>query len=92
MRPEADGCATRESEAYASAIYWADDDGAWCKLGATQWQCLVPGTGGLRAAATYPVEMLFRHTRRRRRRDKQDGTPTDPPAPPTTPSSDGPPP
>ena len=52
MRPEADGCATRESEAYASAIYWADDDGAWCKLGATQWQCLVPGTGGLRAAAT----------------------------------------
>ena len=44
--------AAAESEAYASAIYWADDDGAWCKLGATQWQCLVPGTGGLRAAAT----------------------------------------
>ena len=44
--------AAAESEAYASAIYWADADGAWCKLGATQWQCLVPGTGGLRAAAT----------------------------------------
>ena len=44
--------AAAESEAYASAIYWADDDGAWCKLGATQWQCLVPGPGGLRAAAT----------------------------------------
>ena len=44
--------AAAESEAYASAIYWADDDGAWCKLGATQWQSLVPSPGGLRAAAT----------------------------------------
>ena len=44
---------------------------------------------GLRAAATYPMEMLFRHTRRRRRRDKQDGAPTDPPTPPATSSPDG---
>lgn len=41
-----------ESEAYASAIWWACDDGTWCKLGEKEWQCLRPGADGLLTTAS----------------------------------------
>jgi len=36
-----------ESVAYASALYWACEDGTWCQLRGTKWRCLRVAPSGL---------------------------------------------